>query len=241
MPYFLTSCEANSTIDWMIYTDQIYQGHIPKNVRFVQITFENYKALVSERLDIKFTPSNAYKLCDIKPALGYIHYDMVSDYDYWGFSDIDLIYGDLRAYFTDERLSKYELHSTHATRVSGHLCIIKNSQKMNEAFKMAKSWRTIFEDKNHYAFDEKAFSKVFLKHKNSPKWVQNLAKKFNPILKLADFTEAYSTPNARIPWIDGSFNFPTEWCWANGKLTTNISSDKEFPYFHFLVWKNILY
>jgi len=112
---------------------------------------------------------------------------------------------------------------------------------MNEAFKMAKSWRTIFEDKNHYAFDEKAFSKVFLKHKNSPKWVQNLAKKFNPILKLADFTEAYSTPNARIPWIDGSFNFPTEWCWANGKLTTNISSDKEFPYFHFLVWKNILY
>lgn len=237
MPYFLISCQKNPTIDWVLYTDQIYEGEIPDNMQLVHITFDEYKSLVSERLSIKFNPSNAYKLCDIKPALAYVHHDAVANYDYWGFSDIDLIYGDLRAYFTDERLAKHALHSTHATRVAGHLCLIKNTSEMNAAFKKAKNWKTIFEDPARYAFDEKGFSKLFLKHKNSPKWIQSLAKKFNPMLKLADFTEAYSTPNAGVSWIDGSFNFPTEWHWTNGKLTTDISNTQNFPYFHFLVWK----
>ena len=109
---------------------------------------------------------------------------------------------------------------------------------MNEAFKRAKNWKTIFEDPAHYAFDEKGFSKIFLKHKNSPKWIQKVAKLFNPWLNYANFTEAFSTPNARIPWVDGSFNFPTEWVWTRGVLTTNLSPNTSFPYFHFYIWKN---
>jgi hypothetical protein len=238
MSFFLASCKTNSTINWIIYTDQIYRGDIPNNVQFVHYTFSAYKALVSEKLDINFNPSNPYKLCDIKPALGFVHQGDIAHYDYWGFSDIDLIYGDLRTYFTDEKLAKYQLHSTHATRVAGHLCIVKNSPQMNEAFKRAKNWKTIFEDPAHYAFDEKGFSKIFLKHKNSPKWIQKVAKLFNPWLNYANFMEAFSTPNARIPWLDGSFNFPTEWVWKNGKLTNNFTPTIEYPYFHFYIWKN---
>lgn len=237
MPFFLASCKANPTIDWFIYTDQIYENYTPINVKFINIAFDEYKGMISNKLGIQFQPQNPYKLCDIKPALGYVHQDVIDQYDYWGFSDIDLIYGDLKAYFTNVRLEAFELHSTHATRIAGHMCLIRNSTEMNEAFMRVKNWQEIFEDHTHQAFDEKAFSKVFLKHKNSPKLVQKLAKYINPWLSKADFTEAFSTPNARIPWVDNSFNFPTQWYWNEGKLTTNLTSERGFPYFHFLVWK----
>ena len=38
----------------------------------------DYYRKVSERLKIDFSPKDAYKLCDIKPALGYIHFDGMS-------------------------------------------------------------------------------------------------------------------------------------------------------------------
>jgi hypothetical protein len=237
MPFFLASCKCNPSIDWIIFTDQSYQHYIPTNVKFVYKTFEEYNQLISNKLGIQFHPKNPYKLCDIKPALGYIHQDAIEEYDYWGFSDIDLIYGELRAYFTNDRLEAFELHSTHATRIAGHMCLIRNSSKMNKSFMRVKNWRVIFEDQAHHAFDEKAYSKLFLKHKNSPKWIQKIARIMNPWLRMADFTEAYSTPNARIPWVDGSIKYPTMWYWFNGKLTNNLTSERSFPYFHFLVWK----
>jgi hypothetical protein len=188
-------------------------------------------------LDIKFNPPNPYKLCDIKPALGYIHADLVEGYDFWAFGDIDLIYGDLRAYFTEDKLAQKSLFSTHATRISGHLCLIKNEIKLNKAFMRVKNWKSIFEDDKHCAFDEKNFSKIFIKHKNFPELLRSFAKIFNPWLRLGEFVEAYSTPNARIKWNNSRNQFPQEWFWSNGVLSNDIDANRYFPYFHFMVWK----
>jgi hypothetical protein len=124
-----------------------------------------------------------------------------------------------------------------ATRVSGHLCLVRNQTKLNQAFMRVKDWKLIFEDDQHYAFDEKNFSKIFIKHKNLPEMLRSFAKIFNPWLRLSEFVEAYSTPNARIKWMDGTSNFPTTWFWNNGKVTNNLNKDLSFPYFHFMVWK----
>jgi hypothetical protein len=237
MPYFLLSCKFNPTINWTIISDEAYQFDIPENVKFINQTYKSYCEKVSEKLCIKFNPSNTYKLCDIKPALGYIHPDLISGYDFWAFGDLDLIYGDLRKYFTESRLSKKSLFSTMATRVSGHLCLIRNQPKLNQAFMLVKDWKLIFEDDMHYAFDEKKFSKVFIKHKNLPEILRSFAKLFNPWLRLGEFVEAYTTPNARIKWMDGTSNFPTTWYWINGRVTNNLNEDVLFPYFHFMVWK----
>jgi hypothetical protein len=237
MPYFLLSCKFNPTINWIIISDQENELDTPENVRIIHQSYKSYCDQVSEKLGINFNPSNAYKLCDIKPALAYIHSDLVAGYDFWAFGDLDVIYGNLRNYFSEERLSKKSLFSTMATRVSGHLCLIRNQTKLNQAFMRVKDWKLIFEDDQHYAFDEKNFSKIFIKHKNLPELLRSFAKIFNPWLRLGEFIEAYSTPNARIKWVDGTSNFPTTWFWNNGKVTNNLNKDLSFPYFHFMVWK----
>lgn len=235
---FLESCRINAEIQWLIYTDCGMPEVCPANVKIVEITYKAYCENVSISLGIQFSPENRYKLCDIKPALGYIHAKEIEHFDFWAFGDIDLIYGNLRNYFTTERLARKDVFSTHARRISGHFCLIRNTAELRSAFMRVKNWRRCFETPEHLAFDESAFTKVFLRHKNSPNWVRRLAEMTDPWLRRAEFVEAYTTPNGHIPWVDGSRHYPTYWYWQNGYLTNDLDGvGRLIPYFHFMVWK----
>ena len=146
MPFFLESCRRNPDIDWLLFSDCPIPENVPENVRIESTTFDEYCALVSQRLSIRFGPQAPYKLCDIKPALGYIHADRLTGYDFWAFGDLDLIYGNLRRYFTAERLAGYDLFSTHERRVAGHLCLIRNTAEMQRVFMRIKDWEARFAD-----------------------------------------------------------------------------------------------
>ncbi len=210
----------------------------PKNVKFRQIDFSAYCLDVSHKLGIKFSPQSPYKLCDLKPAFGYVHSDDLVGYDFWGFSDIDLVYGDLRNYFSDARLSSYDLLSTHERRVSGHLCLLRNNSVMRECFMRVPEWQEMLADPQHNAFDESAFTRLFIRHKNWPEWLQRIASLNNPLRQRSEFTEAFSTPCGRIPWHDDSMNFPAAWIWQDGQLRNEMDGRREFPYFHFIGWKD---
>jgi hypothetical protein len=238
MPYYLETCRFNSTINWVFYTDCGTPEGLPYNVKIIDISYHDYCDLVSKKLGIQFYPENPYKLCDIKPLLGYLHADELQGFDFWGFGDIDLVYGDLRVYFNEERLAHKDLFATHARRISGHLCLLRNVEEMRTAFQRVKNWKVLISKPEHVAFDEKAFSKVFLRHKNSPGIVRLLAGLFDPWLRKAEFVEAYTTPSAKLGWIDGTKKFPATWCWRQGVLTNDINGERTFPYFHFMVWKN---
>ncbi len=237
MPCFLESCRANPDIDWLLYSDCGQPEKCPSNVRVVTVSYQDYCQRVAGALHIDFHPAQPYKLCDIKPALGLIHAEELAGYDFWGFGDLDLVYGDLRAYFTAERLARFDLFSTHARRISGHLCLIRNTGEMRAAFMRVKHWQSKLESPEHLAFDESAFSKIFLRHKNSPSWVRWLAARCDPWLRRAEFIEAYTTPNGKIPWTDGGRDFPVEWYWQKGRICNSSPEDRVYPYFHFMVWK----
>ncbi len=237
MHLFIRSCAENSDIDWLFFSDCGVPGNLPANVRVKEISYSNYCALVSERLGIRFSPENPYKLCDIKQALGYIHCEELDGYDFWAFGDIDVVYGRLREYFDFDRLARYELLSTHARRVSGHMCLLKNNTRMREAFMLIPNWRERLADQQHHALDEGAFSRIFIWRKNFPKPLFNLVGKLNPWRRSSEFKEAFSTPNAGQPWVDGSYRFPQRWYWLEGRLTNDLNGEREFPYLHFFGWK----
>ncbi len=238
MPFFVESCRANDTVNWLLFSDCGIPDDCPPNIKIVSISYREYCGHVSRQLGLDFKPNNPYKLCDIKPALGLIHESDLSGFDFWAFGDIDVVYGNLRGHFTAQRLSSRDLLSTHARRVSGHCCIIRNSDRLREAFKAAQQWESILADQKHHAFDEKGFSHLFLRHKNWPSWLANFASSFDELRRNAEFCETFSTPYARVAWHDGSSQFPTKWLWRDGHLTNDSDGNREFPYFHFLIWKS---
>lgn len=129
MPFFFESCRENADINWLIFSDCGAPENLPDNVTIKTTNRTDYHQLVSERLGIQFSPSDAYKLCDIKPALGFIHADRLEGYDFWAFGDIDVVYGNLREYFTDARLARHQFLSTHERRVARHLCLMRNTRE----------------------------------------------------------------------------------------------------------------
>ncbi|MCF7201103.1 DUF6625 family protein [Pseudomonas oligotrophica] len=238
MPFFLESCRYNPSIDWLLLSDCGVPEDCPSNVHVREISFSSYCSLVSARLNIDFSPSSPYKLCDLKPALGYIHESELAGYEFWGFGDIDLVYGDLRRYFSDQRLQRYDLLSTHERRISGHLCLLRNDAQMRNAFMRVPDWQSKLAFELHLAFDEKAFSRLFVRGKNWPGPIRSLRDKLNTLRRRSEFLEAFSTPYTRIRWTDGSMQFPRRWIWSKGSLRTDLDGEREFPYFHFITWKN---
>lgn len=235
---FLESCRRNSTVDWVFFSDCGKLESFPDNVEYHNISFDEYKRVVSDSLQIEFNPDSSYKICDIRPAFGYIHLSVIEGYDFWGFGDLDLIYGDLRAVYNEELLENNDLVSNHATRVSGHLCLIKNNEKMRNLFKKIPQWKDKFSDKKHQAVDEKAFSKIFVKHKNLPAWLRKpLTNMLYPLSRRTSFVERFTTPDGCIAWKDGSYRFPEAWFWSLEGLSNSFEEEAKVPYFHFAVWK----
>ena len=140
---YLYSLEKNMDIlDVYLFTDIIPPKNVPKNAKFYNLSFQQYCEMVSKKLDIRFKPKNPYKLCDLKPFLPIIHSDILIGYDYVGFGDLDLIYGDLSSWLNNINKNK-SLISTHIDRVSGHFVLIKNSPKILRKAYFIPKWKEI--------------------------------------------------------------------------------------------------
>ena len=124
---FFYSCEQNRTIDFYFFTDCEIKQRIGENLKLIPISFNNYIRLVNEKLKIKFNPKDTYKLCDLKPFFGYLHEDLIKKYDFYGFADLDLIFGDIRSFISEKILHNYDVISTHDDRISGHFTLFRNT------------------------------------------------------------------------------------------------------------------
>lgn len=238
MPYYLQSLRCNPGIEFVFFTDCGRPGNPPDNATFIDISYADYCRLVGTRLGIDFAPENPIKLCDIKPALGFIHADQLEGADYWAFSDIDLVYGDLLASYRP-LLGKMDLISNHATRVSGHFCLLRNTDAMNRLFMAVPQWQAYLGSQRLEVFDERHFSRLFISHKNFPRPLFELYNRlFNPRFRRASFEESQTTPYCTVAWHDGSFDFPDYWVWKQGKVYNSLDGEtRTFPYFHFMRWK----
>lgn len=238
LPFYLESCRANPRVRWVLYTDSPVPEDCPENVHIRQMSFDDYKRLVSQRLGIAFNPRSPYKLCDLKPALGYLHADELGDSRFFAFSDIDLVYGDLLGYF-GELMQRYDCISTHANRISGHFCLLRNKPRMRRAFMRIPEWRGLLEDPEHRFMDEAHFTKVFRRGKNLPAVVRWSLSLFDSYRRRAFFREEYTTPRSesRVRWLNGNDNLPRAWYWQKGRVVTSQTGARQFPYFHFFAWK----
>ena len=165
--FFLLSCAANREIDWLIFTDQTPPESTPGNVRVVRIELAEYRRLIRTALSVPVHDSiSGYKLCDFRPALGHVHYDWIRAYDFFGFTDFDVIYGDIRSIYDHQTLSIYDALSTHSKQVSGHLFIMRNTGELRQAFKYIPDWKAAVRAEVPTGFDQQIFYLFFKSGRN---------------------------------------------------------------------------
>jgi hypothetical protein len=154
-PYFLHSCAYNPTVDFVIITDNpSVVSQKPGNVKIIYKTLEDIKTTASKKLGFSISIESPYKLCDFKPAYGFIFPEITKGYDFWGHGDIDVMYGNIRAFMTEEVLHNNDIISSRHDFVTGTFCLFRNNRQMNTLFKQSKDYKVVFSNAEHYCFDE---------------------------------------------------------------------------------------
>lgn len=156
---YLYSCSKNPQIDFFYFTDCCIPNTSYPNTHFVKTSFSKYCKKVSSALKINFKPNSPKKLCDVKPFYGIIHKEDIKDYDFWGFADIDLIYGDMSLFVNNYNLNKYDVITSLSIHLSGHFTLIRKSSKYTVYGYKIKDWKSKLENQKNLWLDESDFSK----------------------------------------------------------------------------------
>ncbi len=222
MNLFVESCKWNPDVRWRFYTDCGEPENRAGNIEYVPIGFHDYKALVRARLGVAFDPSDPYKVCDLKPALGFLHEQDTVAYPFFGYGDLDVIYGNISNFYGEERFADLDVVSTHPERISGHFAVMRNIPALRHVFEHIPNYRSMLEAPQYMEADETHFSRVF---------------KTSMTERLL-FVERHSTVLSTRGWHDGTMNYPQRWFWRRGRLTNERDGEREFLYLHFMRWKS---
>lgn len=223
---FLLSCKYNPDINWLFFTDCKLPNNYPTNVKFIRCSIDFISRLASRKLqyNLNFKLAKPYKLCDLRPAYGLVFEDYIKGYDFWGFSDIDIIFGNIKNYITNAMLKDYDIISSRKKNISGHFSLFKNNQKVKSIFRKMPNFENYLTQLKHHCLDEIALTAYLKENIRTYKvgwneWLVNFPSEISEKRKLPSLLNSDDGP----------------WYWKHGKLS--IGSE-EVMYLHFQSWKN---
>jgi len=224
-PLWLKSVKMNSTIDFLLVTDDNTKYNYPENVKVVYKNFSEIKNKIQSIFEFKTKLNTPYKLCDYKPFYNLIFEEEVKDYDFWGFCDIDLIFGNIRKFITDKILNNYDKIYTR-----GHMTILRNSSKINNILKS--------ENNNYECYNYKeALATNYVCHFDEWGGISKICEteeicQYDKI----DFADVYVNAfDFKILFIESINNKTGIFKWDNGDLyfITKDGVEQDFIYAHF--------
>lgn len=137
--------------DFIIYTDDLNVNSEYNNIKIEYSSFADFVLKVQSKFDFDINIHSARKLCDLKPMYGYIFENEIESYDYWGYCDIDLIFGDIDLLVPLE--DEYDKLYAH-----GHMTLFKNDYRINRIFMTVvngyKNYVDVLKNENNVVFDE---------------------------------------------------------------------------------------
>lgn len=225
-PVWRLSCEYNKNFDFIVITDQKIEES--KNIKVYNYTFDELKQKIDEKLNVKTRIITPYKLCDFKCMYGTIFSDVLKDYDFWGMCDMDMVFGDLSKFITDEVLNSYE-----KIYQLGHLTLYKNDDIVNFRFTLDgwMDWEDVVQSPYHCRLCERGMMKKY-QLANIPVYDKRDYADINKVHKQFQLSKWLVPKNVKN-------NYKLQvFFWENGKVYRQYYSKgklhfEEFTYIHF--------
>jgi hypothetical protein len=136
LPAFFRSCQTNPDVRWLIYSD--FDVPTPSNVTIKRMELREFSARASETIGTTITIEQALvrKICDFKPLYGLMFADDLRDFEFWAYSDLDVIWGSIRQFATDELLNEHIILSPRQRKLGGHGTFFRNTEANNRLFEL---------------------------------------------------------------------------------------------------------
>lgn len=225
---WIKTCSYNPSIDFIIITDDETEHEYPSNVKVIYERFESIRTKINILYGFEVALVRPYKLCDLKPAYGEIFAEYLKEYDFWGHCDMDMLWGDIRDFITDDVLNAYD-----KIGFLGHSTLYRNTKEVNTRYKLKVrdldyDYVDVFKTDKSCHFDEE-YMNILYKDRG---W------KIYERVCFADLTEYHY--NFYLTNVEKNRNFDRQiFLWQRGKLNryylknNEIKSDT-FMYIHFL-------
>lgn len=231
---FLKTCAGNPTVHFLFFTDAEPPGRLPGNLVFKPFRLDDLKALSSKKLGMNVAVKTPYKVCDLRPAFGVIFEEYLQDFDFWGYCDLDVVFGNLRHFLTEEVFSTYDVIATRKEYVSGHFTLYRNAERIRRLYEESADYRRVFQEETHWAFDECNFLWHYLLNGGSLLDTKADVDSMTHVLKrlAARGTIQVCFENLVREGMDLRMTSP-RWkvCWDRGQLIDTVRREA-FMYFH---------
>jgi len=152
--YFLLSCRANPSVHWILISDQPSPANIPDNVRHIPMKIAEWVRMAEKKLNCRICLNHPYKICDLKPAYGYIFSEYLQEYAFWGYGDMDLVYGNFRRLLSGSEMDSADVISTHTGFIPAHFCLLRNTPEISRLFMLGGRYKQAFAHPDYLGFDE---------------------------------------------------------------------------------------
>jgi hypothetical protein len=226
---YLIGIKHNYKFDFLIVTDQDIVENSLSNLSIFNMSFDDFSNKIYDKLGV--SPISPYKLCDYKPFYGIIFEEYLNKYDYWAYSDIDMILGDLNPYY---QLMKKNTFDKILDR--GHLSFYKNIYDVNYFYKSSK----IIQKQHKYLLKSSRIWVIDESYSNTIFGVNTVLKDIGKILYSSRNSFFDSSPyfkeltnSNEDPKIPGFIEYKNNKIFFISFLNNQILR-KEFSYAHFI-------
>lgn len=156
LPAFFRSCQANPDVRWFIYADFDVTFPTPDNVaiRFLDLGEFNARASSAVGAPIAIERATLRKVCDFKPIYGLMFADDLREYEWWAYSDLDVVWGDIRRFVTDDLLNSHIIVSPRQRKLGGHGTFVRNTEANNRTFEIVPDVLAILTNPQYQRLDE---------------------------------------------------------------------------------------
>lgn len=134
---------------WKIFTPHKLESK--GNVEFIEMNCEQFNDLCGRNTGVRpnvFITSKgvpSIHMTDFYVASGLIFKDYLKGSDYWGIANLDIVFGNLSKFLSDEELAKYDIWTDDSKSFNGIFSLFKNTEYINNVFKGIRGWIGAFE------------------------------------------------------------------------------------------------
>jgi hypothetical protein len=154
---FFTTFAHNKCIDLHLIGNFDQPVDLPSNVSFTKMDLSSFKAMIEEKLGFEVSLPYPFKVCDFRPCFGQIFSDHLSGYDFWGWADTDIVFGDIISFLHRNAIDSYDIFTVRSDFISGEFTLLRNTPRVNQLYTLSRDWKKILKDERGFDFEELGF------------------------------------------------------------------------------------
>jgi len=157
---FLEGCAYNKLAEVLLCAEVPPTKKLPSNVKHVPMSAKEIWSRLEKVTSLTLASLPGHKLCDFKPFYGLAFADLLSPFEFWGYTDVDLMFGRMDVGLEDKMLDSIDAFSAHARQFVGHFAFLRNLPEVNRLAFEIPQWQELCLSPIAEHVDEERFSDV---------------------------------------------------------------------------------